>query len=82
MRFIHAGRCKGEHEPECLVTRVQGTNVFYKLVNSDKRTSCDVMAFGGKVKSLIVEGLPYTNPYATGSTLSAPFSHQGEDGKV
>lgn len=71
MRFIHTGRVG-----ECVVTRVHGTNVYYKALDTDRRMSTDVMAFGGKVKSLVVEGLPYTNPYATGSTLASPFSDQ------
>lgn len=76
MRFIHTGHCKGEREPECRVTRVSSTSVYYETATG-KRASCDVMAFGGKVKSLVVAGQEYVNPYLTGTTRNLPFS----DGK-
>lgn len=55
MRFVHTGYVRGEHEPECIITRVTDTSVYYRTAR-DRSASCDLLVFGGKVKTLVVPG--------------------------
>jgi hypothetical protein len=52
MRFIHAGYCKGELRPQCIVSRVSDTTVSY-WTERGRKASCDILVFGSKVSELV-----------------------------
>lgn len=53
MRFVHSGFCRGEREPECIISHVTPTTVYY-WTERGRRASCDILAFGGKCKALVL----------------------------
>lgn len=52
MRFVHTGYCRGEREPQCIISQVTATSVYY-WTEGGRKTSCDILAFSRKIKVLV-----------------------------